>query len=168
VHEAAAVDLLEAARDLERHEPRDARRERADLGERAGQVGAVHVLLGDVEPAAPAEAVVDPHHVRVVHGGHRGRLAREALLLARIGVELTVQRLQHHAPAEGGLPRQVDHAHPAARELGLDLVAGDLAPGRLGHGGPAYSSRSSQVRGGASRFSTTSWSTWRPSSMRSP
>ena len=135
------MDLLESAGELQRHEAGDARVELGDDAQRAGQILAVDILLGDVRAAAPGEAVVHAHHVLVMDAGGRLGLASEALHDASVFGGLPRPRLQDHAPLETGLTRQVDDPHATAAELALDLEAADRPGRRRRHGSsPGYSS----------------------------
>jgi hypothetical protein len=137
---AARVDLLEAARQLEGDEAHDARVEASHLREHARHVLPVHVLLRDEALPAPGEAVVDDHHVRVVHPGGGLGLAGEALLVGLVLGEVAAQFF-NTTRRRGRLEREVHDSHAALGQLLLDLVARDLPSGRIArHGSGSYAS----------------------------
>ncbi len=86
----------------------------------------VVVRHDDEQPSIAGEAdVVNRADVAVV-GGRRGlRLADEALLGALVVAPLRGQELQRHEPPELRVARGVDDTHPAAANLGEDVVLGD-------------------------------------------
>ena len=62
------------------------------------------------------------HDVGVLEVGRQLNLALEPVH-AHAGAHLGWQDLHHHAPAEGGVLRDEDAAHPSAAQLALDPVA---------------------------------------------
>ena len=150
VHEPARVQLLEAVCDLERDERRDPRWERSHLLERTGRVEPVDVLAGDVGLAAPREAIVDAHHIRVVDRGCGARFAQKALFRLFLAGEIAAHPLEHDAPLELWLDREIHDAHPAFGELALHLVTADPPAGRIGHGAALPYSSITHVSGGFS------------------
>ena len=76
------------------------------------------IELADLENADDA-GVPQPRRgtgflIEAAHGIGRGKLGRE-------------DHLHRHLPAEINLPRTIDHAHPAAAQLGEQLVAAEAA-----------------------------------------
>lgn len=109
----------------------------ADLRQRqgAGAAGelveavALDQLHGDEDPAGDAAEIEDAHDVRVGEPPADLRLAQQPLLLAGI-VVVAQQRLDRHHLVELAVAGAEDPAHPAAADLGLDLVtSGEHAPG---------------------------------------
>ena len=91
-----------------------------DLGDRL----ALDVLHDDVGLGRDLAEVVDRDDVGVVQGGGGPRLTAEAL--GGVGdLQVADEHLDGHHPPEDGVVGDVDRAHPAARELALDLVATD-------------------------------------------
>ena len=100
--------------------------DRRDLGQRqragAAQAGARDQLHDDERRARLLTGVVDAHDVRMVErrGGARLVLEARPRLVVEAGER---QHLDRHLAIELGVARAVDHAHRAATQHRLDLIA---------------------------------------------
>src|SRR5262249_43392929 len=84
-------------------------------------------LHRDVWGAVDLADVVDNDDARMLKRGGRARLPEHTLVLELVAV--AVDELQGHAPAEAGVERLVDLAHPPSAEDRLDYVAVDAVSG---------------------------------------
>jgi hypothetical protein len=91
------------------------------------QVDPLDVPHREVQLAVGLACPVDRHDVRMLGRGGSVRLAHEALPERRVGREVGGQDLERHLALGERLRGQVDHAHAASPDLGLDPIAGDLA-----------------------------------------
>ena len=123
VDDAVAVGLGEAAGDLHGDVQRllDAQRPTLDL---AAQGLAVVEGHGDIEAAVRRiSQLQDGAEVGMVEAGRGARLLLEPLARLRIARQLRSQEFEGDGAREPGVPRLVDHPHPAAAEHLQDLEA---------------------------------------------
>ncbi len=120
VDEAGLVGGVDGSRDVS-HEPQLGG-ERQRLGELA-QVLAVDVLHGDERPAGDLPHLVHLADARVGDARLGPGLAQEPVGLL---VVVSMQELERHVAAEGGVESQEHRAHAAAAEQALDPVAGPV------------------------------------------
>src|SRR5206468_7784702 len=98
-------------------------------GQLEGQATPVHELHREIRPAFLLADVVKLYDVRVPQGRDRLGLPLEPFPLVRDGGAAAEQRLDGDGSVEPEMPRLEDHAHAAAAEDRLDLVAGDAREG---------------------------------------
>ena len=126
MHQARLVGRVERSRDRADdacHTPH----RRHPLGlDQLAQIGAVDQPHRDVEQLAFLPGVVDRDHVGVVDRRRQARFAPKALTEDGVGREARGDHLQRPRGVERYVARPVDDTHPAAAELGLDPVAGEL------------------------------------------
>ncbi len=130
VHQAAGVRLIQGRRHLA-DDVRHARRwQRALAIEQRAQVLPGDVTHRDEQAPVRLARVEDGNDVRMIDGRGGPHLPAEPLAERRVPGELGRQDLQRHRPAQPRVERTVDDRHPAAADLLLDLVAGDLRADR--------------------------------------
>ena len=128
VDQSRLVGRVEGARNLG-HDPRRAGRlERAVAADQRRKVHPVDEAHRDVQHAVRLAGVVHRDHVRVVERARRPRLAEEPLAELLLAGDLRGNDLQRDLPPQADVLGAVHHAHPAATDDLLDLVAGDLRP----------------------------------------
>jgi hypothetical protein len=104
-------------------------------GEPRSKVGALDQAHGDEEHPIGLVGLVDGQDVGVVDGGRHLRLAQEPGAGLGIVAELGRDDLERHLAAQAGLLGEVDDAHPATADDGLDPVRSELgAEARVGTG----------------------------------
>ena len=99
------------------------------VGEDLRQAGAVDEPHHEKQAAVLLPGAVHGDHVRVLDRGGLARLPAKALPELVVGRALGRQDLQRPHAVELGVARAVDHAHPAAPDLALDLQAGERGAG---------------------------------------
>src|SRR5262249_41584138 len=80
------------------------------------------VFHREEEGGAVTAAVERLDDVRVPQGRHVVDLAEESAAHILVDGEVGVHELEGHPPPGRDVPGQVHHAHPAARQLAVDLV----------------------------------------------
>ena len=129
VDDAAGVGHVERVGDRG-EEGDDLRRgQRAAGPDDLGKVGPVEEPHRQVQLPLPLPGGMHGHDVGVLEGGEGVDLAEEPLAIRRVGGEGRGDQLEGDAPAGPLLGGQVDDAHPAPGEDGVDLVAGEDAAG---------------------------------------
>ena len=122
VDESRPMGCVQGARDRMQQRP-DALGLESPLSlDQAAQVCAAHVPHRDEQIAVDLAGLVDGHDVRVVEPGRELRLADEPAPERRVGRELRGQHLDRDAACEARVFGQVDDAHPAPAQLGLDAI----------------------------------------------
>ena len=123
--DAARVRRVERRGDLRGILERRGHRQRPCRDERV-EPGAVHQLHRDERRAAVLVDLVDRDDVRVVEGGGGAGFLDEAAVAIGIGRRFGRQHLDRHRSPEPRVVRGIDDAHPAAADLGVDAIVGDL------------------------------------------
>ena len=90
-----------------------------------GEGLAPHHLHGDEGHAVGLVDLVDDGDPGVGEGGGRASLADEPPEQVGAVGQVGSQDLERNLPAEPGVPGPVDDPHPAAAQLGDDLVVGE-------------------------------------------
>ena len=125
------------------------------------QQGSIHVFHGHEGPYVGIFAhIEDGHDVGVVQPGTDLRLPLEAQQQRVSVLRQTVDDFHRHLALEQGIPGQVDHAHGAAAQHALDLVAANEGRGN-GHGKGTGASHGTG-KGDARRESRLGKFTFRP------
>jgi hypothetical protein len=106
-----AVGVVERHGDLAGQPGRPRRRQRAPLGEQAGQIGALDPFAHDVGDAMLLAGVVQRDDVGVGEAGGVDRLLGEAGPEDRIGRQLRVQHLDGHVASEDTVVATPDAGH---------------------------------------------------------
>ncbi len=97
-----------------------------------GEIFARHVVHGKPEHPVLLANVVDGHDTRMLHArGGRGLGAKARLRLGARKLS-AAQHLHRHLPREPPLPRAIDDAHAAARDLAAQFVIAEHEPRLLG------------------------------------
>jgi hypothetical protein len=91
-------------------------------------------LHAEEVPTAVLTDLVNGHDVRVVQPGRRFRLQPKTLHLGGRGQLRRQDHLEGDDAVQADLPRPVNHAHPAARDLFLQLVVAEAAEVGVGRG----------------------------------
>jgi hypothetical protein len=136
VQQTGVVRHVERGRHLGEDRHRALRRQRPLLLEEVAQVGAGHVLHGDVVQAVRLAGLEHLHDVRMLERARIARLAQEALEQVLVALELLTHDLQDRLllrPLPGG---EVDRGHSTHADQALQPVAGDRGADAdaLGHG----------------------------------
>ena len=126
VHEPALMGGVEGVGHLVEQGEGPAGLELSLLGEQAPQVAPLDVAHGDVEQALDLSRLVDRRDAGVVDRGGELGLPQEALTETLVPGEIGGEQLQGDLALEAQILGQVDVAHPAPAEQGLDPVAGQL------------------------------------------
>ena len=129
VDQVVVVGGVECARDLLEHVERAPDAQAPLPPKERAQVGPVDVPHRDVEQTVGVAAVdlacvVDRDDVRVVEPGRALRLSHEPLAEARVVRQRRRQHLEGDLAAEAHVLGEIDDAHAAAAEQGLDPVPG--------------------------------------------
>jgi hypothetical protein len=125
MHETARVGRVQGARHLREDADRGRRVQTAVL-EAPFQVTPLDVAHGDEEDVLGRPGLVDRDDVRMVDRRGQLRLAQEAVAERFVLGQAGSQQLQRDSPLEPQILGQVDDAHAAQAEQGIDPVAGEL------------------------------------------
>ncbi len=125
VDEAARVGGVEGTRNLGEDRDRLRRLERA-VPQPLLEVASLDVAHRDEEQLAELAGLVDRDDVRVVDRGRELRLAQEAVAERFVLGEVGGEELERDVALQALVLGQVDDAHAAAAEQGLDAVPGEL------------------------------------------
>ena len=129
VDDPAGVGHVEGVRDG-RQQVESRRRGEGTAGPHDfGQVGPVQVAHREVELAVALARGVDGDDVRMLQGGEGVDLAKEALAVRGIRRQCRGDQLEGDTTPGPLLGREVDDAHPAPGEDGVEVVAGEDAAG---------------------------------------
>ena len=96
------------------------------LVEQGLEIAALDVTHGEVEEPLCLPGFVDRDHLGLLERGREPRLTQEALPEALVAGELGRDELERHPPLEPGILGEVNDAHAASPEPGLEPVAGKL------------------------------------------
>ena len=86
------------------------------------QVVSLNIFHGEPHIAPVVAAFIDPHHVRVFHGGEKTHFPEEAVQIFLVGDKVVPQHFQCHDPVHGDLFRLVDQPHTAGADLAFDHI----------------------------------------------
>jgi hypothetical protein len=124
VDDVAAVSQVHCPCDGCDHLGGFARTYRASL-QPLGECAALDKLERGIGQALVLADFMDLHNVRVLQAGHRLSLGPKALPLPFASMAAAQDHLEGDHPLQGEMPGFVDHAHGAAAENSLDVVAGN-------------------------------------------
>jgi hypothetical protein len=145
VDDAAVVDVVERARDLQRDDRGEIERQPARALEQVVQVDARHVLHHDEQRAVLAVEVVDADDVLVLQRREALGLALEARRDVLLERGCGLERLDRDGAPERVVDRAVHHRHAARGHLLDDAAVADP----VDHRRVAYSGRDGPVEGAA-------------------
>ena len=131
VEDAAGVEVMDGSGDLDDEVNRLGHRQRP-VAEAGGEVVAIDEIHGAPQLPVSVAGVVDRHDSRMADAGGQSRLGEKPAALFAARADATGEELHRHVAPETDMPGPVDDPHPAAAELGEQLIRPEDARQRGG------------------------------------